>query len=69
MTGFKDDMGSWKIIAMLVPQNLCLDKPAISSPINLAEPSSIVLLSVNRPINPLFKTVLPEPDSPTMAIV
>ena len=70
--GCSEDCGSWKIIAAWAPRTLrrpSSDIPTISWPPTLIEPVIRVLARSCRPITAMLETLLPEPDSPTMASV
>ncbi len=69
ISGFSDVIGSWKIIDISWPQmwRICLGlRSIISWPANLMDPVRSTLFPVSRPITDRDRTVLPEPDSPTM---
>ncbi len=69
-SGLNAVIGSWKIMAILLPRNVrswsCF-MPTSSSPRNLAEPLIWADLG-NNPRMPSDVTLLPDPDSPTIAI-
>jgi hypothetical protein len=71
IVGFSDRVGSWNTMATLVPRcwRSCSSVSPISSvPANLAEPVTAAA-SGSRPMTARQLTVLPDPDSPTMASV
>ena len=70
--GWSEDCGSWKIIAAPPPRKLssCFSPiPTISRPPTLIEPEMRATLRSCRPSTAMLDTLLPEPDSPTMASV
>ena len=71
-TGFSEDSGSWKIIAMSRPRRSrisCFDSPSRSTPSYLADPSTRLPRSGSRPMIASEVTDLPQPDSPTRPTV
>ena len=69
IVGFSERVGSWKIIAMSAPRCRrisCSGMPTSSTPSMRADPVTVAL-GGSRPISARELTVLPEPDSPTMA--
>ena len=71
IVGFSDRDGSWNTIAMFVPRCLRISSsvsPTSSAPANLAEPVTTAACG-RSPISARQLTVLPDPDSPTMASV
>ena len=72
MTGFSEVIGSWKIIAISVPQISRMAGGArspISCPSKTTRPPRSTLRRGSRPMIERDRIVLPEPDSPTMPIV
>ena len=72
ISGFSEVIGSWKIIAISWPHTwrICdVDRPISSCPSNRTDPSRMRLLPASSPITDRDRTVLPEPDSPTMPSV
>ncbi len=71
--GFSDVIGSWKIVEIFAPrmpsQSLSVLSLVRSLPSNMTEPLVMEPLDSSMPVNVLVKTLLPEPDSPTMANV
>ena len=71
--GFRDVIGSWKIVEIFAPrmpsQSLSVLSLVRSFPSNMTEPLVMEPLDSSIPVNVLVKTLLPEPDSPTMANV
>ena len=70
--GCSDDCGSWKIIAAATPRCLRISSgssPTISWPPSTMEPDIRVLAGLCSPMMAMLDTLLPEPDSPTMASV
>ena len=71
-TGLSAVIGSWKIIAIPVPNSLrtCAGLIAVSSlPSKITVPSRRTLEPDSSPIAARDMTVFPEPDSPTMPIL
>ena len=71
-TGFNAVIGSWKIIAILVPQSpriSSLLKVRSSCPSSFTLPVRFTLRPRSKPIDARDITVLPEPDSPTIPIL
>ena len=71
-TGLSAVIGSWKIMAMPVPNSLRTSSRDISEstlPSKVMRPSRVTLLPVSRPIAARDITVFPEPDSPTMPML
>ena len=71
-TGLSAVIGSWKIMAMPVPNSLRTSSRDISEstlPSKVMRPSRVMLLPVSSPIAARDKTVFPEPDSPTIPIL
>ena len=71
-TGLSAVIGSWKIMAMPVPNSLRTSSRDISEstlPSKVMRPSRVTLLPESRPMAARDITVLPEPDSPTMPIL
>ena len=72
MVGFKEVIGSWKIIAISFPRMDCISRSLFSkrfSPLNRIEPSLTIALFDNNCITLLAVTLFPDPDSPTKARV
>ncbi len=72
ITGFSDVIGSWKTIAMSLPQKrriLLSGRFKISWPAYFTLPLRITLRLGSRLMIERLSTVLPEPDSPTMPSV
>ncbi len=72
ITGLSDVIGSWKIIAISVPQISRIAGGArspISWPSNATRPSRTTLRLGSSPMTERDRIVLPDPDSPTMPIV
>ena len=71
MVGFSDRAGSWNTIATSAPRcsrRRSSDRPISWVPWNRAEPVTVAL-GGSRPMTARQLTVLPDPDSPTMASV
>ena len=71
--GFREVMGSWKIVEILAPrmpsQSLSVLSLVRSFPWNMTEPLEMVPLDSSMPVKVLVNTDFPEPLSPTMAKV
>ncbi len=71
--GFRDVIGSWKIVEIFAPrmpsQSLSVLSLVRSWPWNITDPLEMVPLDSSMPVKVLVKTDLPEPLSPTMAKV
>ena len=70
--GFSDDIGSWKIIAIALPRSACSSaagRPTSSRPSKRIEPAATRPGGRTRPMMDSDVTLLPQPDSPTMASV
>ena len=71
-TGLSAVTGSWKTMAICAPQMPCSSSRetlARSTPPKTTLPSRMTLWSGRRPITERERTVLPDPDSPTMPSV
>src|SRR5829696_8021274 len=71
-TGFSDDRGSWKIIAMSRPRRSRIafsSSPSRLVPSKLATPSTLLPRLGSRPMIASDVTDLPQPDSPTRPTV
>ena len=71
IVGFSDRDGSWNTMAMFVPRCLRISSsvsPSSSAPSNLTEPVTTAACG-SSPMSARQLTVLPDPDSPTMASV
>ena len=71
-TGFSDVIGSWNTIAIFAPhrvRSVLSSAPTISVPSKTIEPLCVVVRRGSSPIIERERTVLPDPDSPTMPSV
>ena len=71
--GFKEVIGSWKIVAIFLPRISSQSLSEVFSnrflPSKMILPCGILPFFSNIPVNVFVNTDLPEPDSPTIARV